>query len=72
MSGWQVTIVDSDDDGTPRPTERHVAPLEDLRPHAYSLACWCHPTPDDDEPSVVVHHACDRRESYETGELKPN
>lgn len=48
----------------------HVVPLNDLRDHEVSTACWCHPTPDEDEPQVILHHALDQREKYETGELK--
>lgn len=48
----------------------HVVPLNDLRDHEASITCWCHPTPDEDEPQVILHHALDQREKYETGELK--
>lgn len=48
----------------------HVVPLNDLRDHEVSIACWCHPTPDEDEPQIILHHALDQREKYETGELK--
>lgn len=29
----------------------HVVPLNDLRDHEASITCWCHPTPDEDEPA---------------------
>ena len=45
----------------------HVIPLDDLREHDESLACWCQPTPDHDEPNVIVHHSADLREQYEEG-----
>lgn len=44
--------------------EIHVIPLDDLREHV-SEACWCHPTPEDDRPNVIVHHSMDRREFSE-------
>lgn len=46
---------------------RHIIPLDDLREHVTSVDCWCHPTPDVDEPLVIVHHSMDRREEYEEG-----
>jgi hypothetical protein len=49
------------------PDNIHVVPLNDLREHDTSLTCWCHPTPEDDEPRVVLHHSMDERESYEQG-----
>lgn len=48
----------------------HVVPLNDLREHETSIACWCRPTPDEGEPRVILHHALDQREKYESGELK--
>lgn len=48
----------------------HVVPLNDLREHETSIACWCHPTPDEEEPCVIVHHSLDQREKYESGELR--
>jgi hypothetical protein len=45
--------------------ERHVLPLEDLRPHTHSATCWCGPSDDD---GVWVHHSLDRREEVERGE----
>ena len=50
----------------------HVTPIDDLREHVYFPYCWCHPTPDVENPSVVVHHAMDGREAYETGERLPS
>lgn len=47
--------------------EVHVIPNGDLREHAPSQDCWCHPSPDDDCPVVWVHHSMDERESYEQG-----
>jgi hypothetical protein len=49
------------------PDNIHVVPFNDLREHDTSLTCWCHPTPEDDEPRVVLHHSMDERESYEQG-----
>lgn len=48
----------------------HVVPLNDLREHVARIDCWCHPTPEDDEPRVILHHALDQREKYESGELR--
>ena len=45
----------------------HVVPLNDLREHAASKDCWCHPTEDGEYPDIWVHHAMDRREEYEEG-----
>lgn len=47
--------------------EIHVMPMNDLREHVDSRDCWCKPTPDGDEPLVIVHHSMDRREEYEEG-----
>jgi hypothetical protein len=55
-----------------RRDELHVIPIDDLRDHETSEACWCKPTPDDEEPSVFIHHAMDGREAYEAGERKPS
>ena len=42
-----------------------VYPLADLREHEPdSERCWCEPTYDD---GILVHHAMDRRETYEQG-----
>ena len=45
----------------------HVVPVNDLREHVLRLDCWCHPKQDEEETSVVVHNAMDRREEYEQG-----
>lgn len=45
----------------------HVMPVNDLREHETSLQCWCVPTPEEDNPLVVVHNSMDQRESYEQG-----
>lgn len=41
----------------------HVIPIGDLRDHEESRTCWCRPTPDEDAPSVLVHHSMDGREN---------
>lgn len=46
--------------------ERHVIPLDDLRPHEEAPTCWCGPADDD---GVTVHHSIDGREFYERGRL---
>ena len=45
--------------------ERHVIPVNDLRPHAQAPDCWCRPT---DDEGVWVHHSLDQREAFENGE----
>lgn len=54
------------------PSRWHVIPVGDLREHESSPACWCKPTPDDEEHEIFVHHAMDNREAFETGERKPS
>ena len=56
------------EEGGGQPT--HVYPINDLMDHKTDgTSCWCNPDIDD---GVVVHNAMDRREKYETGELKPS
>lgn len=48
----------------------HVLPINDLRTHAETRACWCRPAllvnPDADvHVLVVVHHSADGRELFE-------
>jgi hypothetical protein len=50
----------------------HVYPLNDLREHVTEGECWCSPTLDDEEPSLLIHHAMDGREAFETGERQPS
>jgi hypothetical protein len=51
----------------------HVYPLNDLREHVTNGdECWCNPTPDDEEPLLLIHHAMDGREAFETGERQPS
>lgn len=50
----------------------HIIPIGDLREHCESPDCWCVPTQDDEEPQLYIHRSMDKREHYETGELKPN
>lgn len=56
---------------TDNPNWLHVIPNNDLREHEATIRCFCKPTEDDDTPGLWIHHALDRRELYETGELKP-
>jgi hypothetical protein len=44
----------------------HVVPIDDLREHEPSPACWCRPR--EAEPRVFVHNSLDGRELYERGE----
>ena len=53
---WEAVVYDSG--------ERHVIPLDDLRPHDHMPDCWCGPRYDD---GIWVHNAADRREEYERG-----
>jgi hypothetical protein len=39
----------------------HVYPVNDLREHEISRDCPCNPREDEDEPSVVIHNAWDKR-----------
>jgi len=48
--------------------ERHAIPIDDLRPHDETEACWCAPFADRE---VIVHNSMDLREKYERGELRP-
>jgi hypothetical protein len=48
----------------------HVIPLGDHREHTDTVDCWCHPTPDEMEPHIFVHHSLDGREDYEQGRLR--
>lgn len=48
----------------------HIIPAFDLREHDLSDKCWCRPTEDDIDDDVMIHHALDQREKYESGELK--
>lgn len=50
--------------------ERHVIPLDDLRPHDESARRWCRPTEDFEGVGVMVHHALDLRELYESGAIR--
>ena len=43
----------------------HVMPVDDSAEHRDSMDCWCHPTPDAEEPRVIVHHSADGRELSE-------
>jgi hypothetical protein len=36
-------------------------------PHVHSEECWCVPT---DDGGAIIHHAMDRREDYEDGNLR--
>ena len=56
---WLVSLAD---DGV------HVTPVDDFRPHATCIGCWCHPVADCDQPDVWTHNSLDNREAYERGE----
>lgn len=48
----------------------HVYPLNDLREHELSgKNCWCHPHIDE-EDSIVIHNALDKREQLEQGLIR--
>ena len=47
----------------------HVVPIGDLREHDSNVRCWCKPSQDDEEPRLWIHHAMDRREEIENGEV---
>jgi len=48
----------------------HLLPINDLKPHEASEACWCHPERDD--YGSVAHNALDGREAYERGDREPH
>jgi hypothetical protein len=48
----------------------HVVPLNDLRDHELSHACWCCPDDAEGDGTLWVHNSLDQREKYETGELR--
>lgn len=50
----------------------HIIPLYDLREHTPYMSCWCHPSPDDEEPRVMFHHSADGREDFEEGRRLPS
>lgn len=41
----------------------HVMPHKDLRPHDFTVDCWCGAKPDDE--NVVTHNSADRRELFD-------
>jgi hypothetical protein len=45
----------------------HVTPIDDLREHEETRACWCGPRVEQEPEAsaVVVHHAADGRELVE-------
>lgn len=49
----------------------HVMPLEDIAQHS-QIDCPCHPTRDDEDPSIVTHYAFDGREAFEEKKRKPS
>jgi hypothetical protein len=53
---------------------KHVIPIDDEREHSEFADCWCHPTAEHDEGSILfVHNAADMREEFKkmTGEGLP-
>jgi hypothetical protein len=53
---------------------KHVTPIDDEQEHSEAADCWCHPTAEHDEGSILfVHNAADLREEYErcTGDALP-
>jgi len=48
---------------------QHVVPINDLRPHVESVACWCRPyLYDEDGSETYVHEALDQRDAVERGD----
>jgi hypothetical protein len=46
----------------------HVFPRDDLREHVTKgECCWCKPDVDEE---LIIHHAADGREDFETGRRK--
>jgi len=52
--GWQVVETARGD--------RHVIPVDDLRPHMPRAGCWCYPCLDDEVGDLYIHYAMDARE----------
>jgi hypothetical protein len=50
---------------------QHIAPVDDLYEHVLTPDCWCKPTVDDSD-FTVVHQSADQREKFERGERKPS
>lgn len=48
----------------------HIIPLDDIREHSVSSACWCDPHEVDD--GIWVHVAADGRQDFESGKRKPS
>jgi hypothetical protein len=54
---------------------QHVTPIDDEREHVEAADCWCGPTAEHGEGSVLfIHNAADMREEYEkvTGDGLPD
>jgi len=47
------------------PNNFHVIPTGDIKEHVATPACWCEPTPDEEVPTVFLHHSLDGREALE-------
>ena len=53
------------------PDERvHIVPENDLREHLVNKDCWCNPDVDEEFENIIIHHALDGRDLYETGERR--
>ena len=61
LGGWETRLSEYG--------YKHIVPMNDLREHL-PHECWCRPTPEAGDTSIIVHHAMDQRELYETGTLK--
>lgn len=69
---WQVTYFVYHEDAGDLEERTHIIPIGDLKEHELTVHCWCCPTEDDEEPSILLHHAADGRESYEDGTRRPH
>lgn len=67
---WNVSVVSYNNF---RPL-RHVYPVNDLKDHALTIEtrggvfrspCWCKPSIDTEDGSILVHNSMDRREEFE-------
>lgn len=34
----------------------HVIPINDIKEHEESINCWCCPTRDKEDPTVIIHN----------------
>ena len=65
LSAYHATLKEIEPVGGVNPNNFHVIPIGDIEEHISSTECWCAPTPDEEVPTVFVHHSLDGREDSE-------